>query len=154
MKGLLIKITSTFCGIGYLPAIPGTFASIAGVCLFLLVRDNPAVYITLTLCLTGLGFLASGEAEKCFAKKDPKYIVIDEVSGMLLALMSLPAYDFRVIIMAFVFFRILDTLKPFPAGRIQELKGSIGIMGDDIIAAIYTNIVLQAVLRLANLTVS
>ena len=102
----------------------------------------------MALGVTVLGFLISGRAEKLFGRKDPSCIVIDEVSGMLLSLLFIP-HDLKYIIAAFFLFRIFDTLKPFPAGRLQSLKGSTGIMIDDIIAAFYTNILLQILLRLA-----
>lgn len=131
--------------------MPGTFASICGILLFLAVGYNAAIYLALTLLLTALGFFCSGRAEnEVFRRKDAKYIVIDEVSGMLISLAFLPFYDFRIIFAAFVLFRIFDTVKVFPAGRMQGLKGSLGIMSDDLIAAFYTNIILQVVLRSAS----
>ncbi len=144
----IIIIISTFFYLGYLPAIPGTFASIAGIILFYLIKASNFLYLFFTLSLVCLGFLVSGKAEEYFKKKDPKYIVIDEVAGMLLSLIWLPYYTIQVIITAFVLFRILDILKPYPAGRFQELKGSLGIMSDDLAAALYTNIILQIVTRI------
>ncbi len=85
--------------------------------------------------------------EELLKKKDPGCIVIDEVMGMLIALSFLPAEP-KIIVLAFFIFRILDTLKPFPAGRLQNLHGAIGIMGDDLVAGAYTNIVLQLILNL------
>lgn len=136
---------STFFYIGYLPFIPGTFGSIAGLFLFYLIKESKFTFI-LTLLLLILGFLVAGRAEKIFNKKDAKFIVIDEVSGMFLSLAFIP-YDIRLAIAAFVLFRIFDTLKPYPIDRLQALKGSMGIMSDDIVAGLYTNIVLQFVLR-------
>lgn len=100
-----------------------------------------------------MGFLLSGRAEKIFNKKDAGCIVIDEVSGMLLSLIFIP-YDIKLVIMAFILFRILDALKPFPSDRLQNLTGSIGIMSDDIVAGLYTNIILQVVLRLVSFKAS
>jgi phosphatidylglycerophosphatase A len=144
-----IRVFSTFFGIGFLPLMPGTFASLTGLLVYSLVKDNLYVYIIVTALITALGFLVSGAAEKLFNKKDPSFVVIDEVSGMLLSLLFVP-YDFKWFVAAFFIFRILDTLKPYPAGQFQNIKGSAGIMLDDIIAAVYTNIVLQVVARLAS----
>jgi phosphatidylglycerophosphatase A len=72
---------------------------------------------------------------------------------MLLSLFFLP-YDLRLAFLAFLLFRIFDTLKPFPCSLLERLRGSYGIMGDDIIAALYTTIVLQAALRLAVFRIS
>ena len=147
MRNFLVKILSTFFYVGYLPLIPGTFASLVGVLIFYIARSNFPIYICLTLCVIFSGFFVSGKAEKIFNKKDPKYIVIDEVCGMLLSLMFLPL-DIKFVIIAFVLFRLLDILKPYPANRIQELKGSIGIMGDDIVAGVYTNLIMLVVLKM------
>ncbi len=149
----IIKTLSTFFYVGYLPFIPGTFGSIAGIFLFYLVKDNNFIYILLTLALIILGFLLTGRAEKIFNKKDAGCIVIDEVSGMLLSLIFIP-YDIKLVIVAFILFRILDTLKAFPSSRLQNLTGSIGIMSDDIVAGLYTNIILQIALRLISFKAS
>ncbi|MFH0912712.1 MAG: phosphatidylglycerophosphatase A [Candidatus Omnitrophota bacterium] len=153
IRQLIIKALSTVFYIGYLPFIPGTFGSIVGMLLFYLLKGNIFLHLSLTLTLIILGFLVSGQAERIFNKKDARFIVIDETSGMLLALICIP-YDIRLVIMAFVLFRILDTFKPYPSGRLENLSGSVGIMSDDIIAGIYTNIILQVVLRFISLRAS
>jgi len=144
-----VKLTSTFFYIGCLPLIPGTFGSIAGIGLFYLVKDNPLAYCLLVVFLLAAGFWSGAQAEVIFNKKDPKYVVIDEVCGMLLSLAFLPCYNFKIVISAFFLFRFFDTLKIYPACRLQEIKGSMGIMIDDLVAALYTNIILQVVLRFA-----
>lgn len=153
LKNFFIKATSTFLFAGYFPLIPGTFASFVGVLLYLLIKNNLALYIVVTIILTILGFLTSGEAEKIYKKKDPRCIVIDEVCGMLLALLFLP-YSIKLVIAGFFIFRLLDVVKPYPAYGIQDLKGSMGVMSDDLVAGFYTNIVLQIVVRLASFKIS
>ena len=144
-----IKLVATFFYTGYFPLIPGTFASFLGLILFFILSINTTLYILFTLCILALGFLVSGRAEQILAQKDSRYIVIDEVAGMLFSFISLLffRYDLLIILIGFLLFRLLDTLKPYPASKIQGMHGSIGIMGDDIVAAIYTNIILQVVLR-------
>jgi len=141
-----VKILSTFFYVGYLPFIPGTFGSLIGILLFLLIGGNILNYAQLTFLIIAIGFLVSGSAEKLMQKKDPPYIVIDEVSGMLLSLLFLP-YDIKIAVVAFILFRVLDTLKPYPAGRLESFRGGRGIMADDLIAGFYTNIILQVALR-------
>lgn len=149
----IIKTFSTVFYIGYLPYIPGTFASIFGVLLYYLVKDNPTTHILLTLSLIIISLCLGARAEKIFQTKDARYIVIDEVAGMLLALLFLP-HDFIVVILAFFIFRILDAVKPYPAYELQNLRGGLGIITDDIIAGLYTNLILQAALRLASFRIS
>ncbi|MDD5120166.1 MAG: phosphatidylglycerophosphatase A [Candidatus Omnitrophica bacterium] len=145
----LSKIISSVFFIGYLPFVPGTFGSMVGAGLFYLIkRADSAVYFLSILCIILLGLLTSGRMERLLNKKDPSRVVIDEVMGMLVAYSFMPL-DLKVVILGFIIFRILDTLKPFPAERLQHMRGAAGIMGDDLIAGIYTNIVLQVVLKLA-----
>lgn len=148
LKNFLVKIVASVFFIGYLPLIPGTFGSLAGIGLFYLLQGSGwAVYFLTILCVLVLGLLTSSKMESLLNKKDPGCIVIDEVVGMLIALSFMPA-DLRIVILGFLIFRILDTLKPYPAGRLQNLHGATGVMADDLIAAVYTNIVLQIILRL------
>lgn len=144
---------STFFYLGYLPLIPGTFGSLAGIFLFYLVKDNPGIYVLLILFTLALGFWLSGRVERITHKKDPSCVVIDEVCGMLLSLIFIPAQP-KFIILAFFLFRLLDTLKPYPADKLQRLRGGVGIMSDDIVAGFYTNLILQVVLRLVSLRIS
>jgi phosphatidylglycerophosphatase A len=133
--------------------VPGTFGSLAGLGVYYLAKDRIIIYLAATSCLIILGFLVSGRAERIFNKKDYRGIVIDEVCGMLLSLLFIP-YELKFVIIAFFIFRLMDTVKPYPAGRLQDLKGSLGVMGDDIVAGIYTNIILQVVIRLASFKIS
>ncbi|PIQ90846.1 MAG: phosphatidylglycerophosphatase A [Candidatus Omnitrophica bacterium CG11_big_fil_rev_8_21_14_0_20_41_12] len=149
-SNFLTKAVASVFFIGYLPLMPGTFGTVAGIGLFYLFKgaSQPA-YFSVILCVIILGFLTGGRMEKLINKKDPSCVVIDEVMGMLVALSFMP-YDLKIIILAFLIFRILDTLKPFPVGRLQYLHGASGIMIDDLVAGIYTNIVLQVILKLAS----
>ena len=140
----LIKVISTFFYTGYFPLIPGTAGSIAGLGIYFLIKNNISVYCLTLAGLLILGFWSSGRQEQLMQKKDPSCVVIDEVCGMLLSLIFLP-YNIKLVIIAFLIFRILDTLKPFPVGRLERMKGGPGIMLDDIAAGIYTNIILQVV---------
>ncbi len=148
-----VKAIATFFYVGYLPLIPGTFGSLAGIALFYLVKNSTGAHVLLTGVLVILGFLFAGQAEKILDKKDARFIVIDEVSGMLLALLFIP-YNIKLVIIAFFLFRVFDTLKPYPIGRLEKLRGSYGVMCDDIAAGLYTNLVLQVVFRFACLKTS
>jgi phosphatidylglycerophosphatase A len=153
MLNSLVKTLATFFYAGFFPLVPGTFASLFGLILIFLIKGNIPIYLMITVTLLILGFLVAGKAERIFQHKDSRYIVIDEVAGVFLCLAFIP-YDIRLLFIGFFLFRLLDTLKPFPAGRLQNLKGSLGIMIDDIVAAFYTNIILQIIFRLASFKTS
>lgn len=142
----LIKTISSFFYVGYLPAIPGTFASLAAAAIIWLLKDYPVAYILVTAIIIVAGFTVSAKAEKVFGKKDAECIVIDEIAGMFLSLLFLPI-NIVTLFCAFVLFRGFDAAKIYPADILHKLDGASGVMGDDIVAAIYTNLILQFVLR-------
>jgi len=146
MFNFLIKIIATFFYAGFLPLFPGTFGSAAALLLFLIFKPEPIAQCVFLAVFLFLGFCFSGKAEKLFAGKDSKYIVIDEAAGMFLTFLFVPL-DFKLMLIGFLLFRVLDTVKPYPADRLQNLNGSAGIMLDDIAAAIYANIILQILSR-------
>lgn len=153
LRKFLIRTSSTFFYIGYLPLVPGTFGSLAGIFLFWLIRANPALHLIVLSALVIIGFAVAKDAEQLLGEKDSSRIVIDEVCGMLIALLFLPL-EIRVVVTAFLLFRILDAFKAQPASELEKLPNGIGVMADDIVAGIYTNIILQVVLRVASLKLS
>ncbi len=153
IRKITILTLSTFFYVGYLPFIPGTFGSIAAILLFYLIKGNLFTYILLTAILLIIGFLVAGQAERILNRKDAPCIVIDEVGGIFLSFLFLPL-DIKIIVIGFLLFRLLDAIKPYPADRLQRIKGSVGIMSDDIVAGFYTNIILQVVCRFASFKIS
>ncbi|MCG8431866.1 MAG: phosphatidylglycerophosphatase A [Candidatus Omnitrophica bacterium] len=149
MTAFLVRVVSTVGFVGYLPLIPGTFGSFAALGVYCFIADSPFLYTAVTIAVIAAGFAVSGRMERVSGRKDPGCVVIDEVAGMLLALWGV-CPDIRYVVLGFVFFRILDTFKPYPAGVLQRLKGSTGIMADDLIAGVYANLVLQVIIRLAS----
>jgi phosphatidylglycerophosphatase A len=142
----LIKITTSFFYLGHSPFIPGTLGSLAGLLIYFVVKDKFPIYAFSIGFLFTLGMLFSAEAEKIYKRKDAQMIVIDEACGMMLSLFLVP-YNIWIALLGFLLFRIFDILKPPPARAIEKFSGSFGVMFDDIIAAIYTNFILQIVAR-------
>ena len=131
---------STFFGVGRIPIAPGTWASlVTAVCLFLLhpAIDSPITGITALILIIVTGIPAAAYAEKYFAKQDPHECVIDEVAGQMLSLILLP-YSFVTYLAAFLVFRFLDILKPFPIRQTEKIGGGLGIMMDDLVAGLFT----------------
>lgn len=125
----------------------GTVGSLGGLLVYFLVKDNMALYGGVLIVLFALGMLFAGEAERICGKKDASIIVIDEVCGMLLSLFFVP-FSAYVVVLGFFIFRLFDIVKPFPAKRMERMRGSAGIMLDDVVAGLYTNLLLQVVFRL------
>jgi len=138
------KFISTVGFVGYIPFAPGTFGTLAGLVFMVVLRPALPLHIALSVFSIIIGVISSTHAERLFNKKDPSYVVVDEFAGYIISLLFLPL-TWGYIIAAFFLFRIFDIIKPPPLRRLEsDLKGGLGIMADDIGAAVYTNLLLQA----------
>ena len=113
-------------------------------------RSNPFFYVFVVAVVIVLGFLVCGRMEKLMHRKDPGCIVIDEVAGVMIAFFLLPLTP-ASILTAFFLFRAFDMFKIYPVNKFEELEGSTGVMADDLVAGIYTNIVMQTAVRWAGI---
>jgi phosphatidylglycerophosphatase A len=139
----LALLIATALGLGYLPVVPATWASLAVAIAFLPFRPQltPLVCLLLAVCLTPIAIAASHEAEKTLGH-DARPIVIDEVAGMLVGAIGLRhppgAAGALEILLLFVLFRIFDIAKPWPVRQSQRLPGGYGVVVDDLLAGLYT----------------
>ncbi|PKM99350.1 MAG: phosphatidylglycerophosphatase A [Elusimicrobia bacterium HGW-Elusimicrobia-2] len=149
MMNKVIKFLATGFGVSRFAPHPGegTIGTLVGVVIFVLWPDSRlypnGFWLLLILGLT-LGVYVAGKAEEIFAQKDCPRIVIDEIMGFLIAAAFLPK-TFWMIFSAFILFRIFDGLKPGPVRFAEKFSGGWGIMGDDIVAGIFANIIMQIV---------
>jgi phosphatidylglycerophosphatase A len=149
MSGLAVFI-ATFGYVGYFPIAPGTAGSLAALALYALVRwaGTPAVELVTIIAVLVIGIWAATGTERALARKDPGPVVIDEVLGMLITLAFLPL-SLWGIAAGFLVFRLLDVIKPFPAGRLEHLPAGLGIMADDAMAGVYAHLVLRILVMMA-----
>ena len=147
----IIVFIAEGCGIGRLPKAPGTFGTFLGIPLAYGVSflgRSEAVILTLLIIIFSIWI--AHIAAKTLGKKDPGSVVIDEIAGMLVALVGLK-FNWTVIVVGFILFRTLDIFKPFPIGWLdQKLSGGVGIVADDVAAGIISNIILRIGLLLIN----
>ncbi len=145
-----IKIICTFFNVGKFPFAPGTLASAVGVLIYSVLEKNYFVYFMfLTACLV-VGFKACAKIEAIFNQKDPSSVVIDEVAGVLIAFFALPL-SWPVVITTFFLFRAFDMFKLYPVNKFDNMEGGFGIMMDDVVAGIYTNVTMQIAVRWAGI---
>ena len=142
MKRLAVLL-ATSLGAGYFPVAPGTAGSAVGVVIYLLTRNWSAFrQIALVAIISGIGVWAAELAARHFGRDDPGPVVIDEVAGQLLTLL-LTGVGAGGAVIGFFLFRVLDIFKPWPARRLENLHGGLGIMADDLMVAIYGNILMR-----------
>src|SRR6185369_16872088 len=110
-------------GVGYLPLVPGTFGSLVGVAIFLLLftaaHASFAVILVVILVITFAGIWAAFRTEELEGKKDPGKVVVDEVAGQMIALLPLTLFT------------------------LERLRGGYGIMCDDLVAGFYAAVIVS-----------
>src|SRR5579864_117967 len=166
-KPRLSLFFATAGGAGYLPKAPGTWGSLVGVALYimtigaisvLVVGFEPGVAlgfhlnrplanifyfiaVAVGLVVAFFGVMTSSHVARFAGKKDPQFVVIDEVSGQFLTyLLALAPLNWKYLALGFILFRVFDIWKPFPVRQAESLPGGWGIMADDWVAAIYAAI--------------
>jgi phosphatidylglycerophosphatase A len=97
------------------------------------------VMLVAIFLVTMAGIWAASRAESLVQKKDPSVVVVDEVAGQMIALLSGPfwIHTWWSIFTAFILFRVFDIWKPYPIRRLEGLKSGLGIMADDVLAGVY-----------------
>jgi phosphatidylglycerophosphatase A len=140
----LARVIATAFGAGYSPIASGTAGSAVAVLILWLVPFSLAGIVVFFVAVTIIGTWAAHVVEAAVGDKDPGIIVVDEVAGMTLSVLVLPL-TLPVLLAGFLLFRIFDVVKPFPAGRLQALRGGVGVMIDDLFAGLYALLVLLVV---------
>ena len=139
---------ATVGGAGRFPVAPGTVGSAVGVGVYLLTMEwSAAVQVALVAGISLLGIPASTVTARALGRKDPGVVVIDEVAGQLATLL-LTGVALPGAMVGFFLFRVLDIIKPWPAGRFERLPDGLGIMADDLMAGVYGNLILVLLIRL------
>jgi len=130
-------------GTGLAPFAPGTFGSLPGILLFWLTMDfGLYVQLGVAAAISLAGIWICGESARRIGVHDHGGIVWDEIAGMYLTLMVAPFSVFGWIL-AFGLFRVMDIVKPWPIRDLDHrLGGGLGIMLDDLAAALYAAILL------------
>jgi phosphatidylglycerophosphatase A len=131
------KLFLTFFYTGLSPKAPGTIGTIAGAFVaYFIVKYIPLeTFFLLTIALSFAGIKIINIYEAKTKTHDSSQIVIDEVAGIWLAMCVSLSTSFFQILLCVIFFRIFDITKPSFIGRIdRNVKGGLGVMGDDLLA--------------------
>ena len=137
----IVLVLATDAGTGYAPRIPRTLRTLVTIPLSLWVKSNgrcfPLAVVTLIGSICCAIWLSTQGAE-ILGQKDPGIIIIDEIAGFLVAYFTAP---FEILL-----FRFFDIAKVFPASTLEKLPGGAGIVLDDVMAGIYTLVILRLIL--------
>lgn len=139
------KLISSGIFIGYVPLAPGTFGSLLAIVFYLFLPEY--IVNRIWIFLPVLYFLGVWTATHCeeFWGKDNRRIVIDEIVGMFVTLVFLPV-NVKILCLGFFLFRAFDIVKPPPIRFLERLPRGWGVMTDDLMAGVYTNLVLRLII--------
>lgn len=131
-------------GSGLAPKMPGTIGTVAAIPLYLLIMGfSWPVYAVITLILIGFGIWWCDITEKAIGIPDYSGIVWDEIVGYLVTMFLAPV-GWQWILLGFILFRVFDIWKPGPIGWVNKhVKGGLGVVVDDLAAALPAWIILQ-----------
>ncbi len=142
------KLIAGCLGIGYIKG--GGTITAALICVPWYISQRTTLYewlaLAITVIVTALGIWAAQRVEKYWGK-DSSRVVIDEAAGMMISLLFVPV-TIPYVITGFVLFRLLDITKPLLIRRTELLPGGWGVMMDDILAGVYTNLLLHTIMWL------
>ena len=131
-------------GSGLTPKIPGTAGTLVGVLVFILMPDTSwMTYLLIVVCGFLFGIFCCGYTAKILNMHDHHSIVWDEITGYMITMFMVPK-EWIWILIGFILFRIFDILKPWPISFIdRRIEGGLGIMLDDVIAALFSLAIIQ-----------
>jgi phosphatidylglycerophosphatase A len=134
-------------GSGLFKKGPGTAGSLAAIPIFYLLLNLPSLLQWLfVITLFFVGLYSSNKVIAVIDQKDPSFIVIDEIVAVLFLFILIPS-NIKLLVFAFILFRIFDIFKPFPVSWAENyFQGALGIMMDDIVAALLSLIVIRVIL--------
>lgn len=139
----LIRLIATGFYTGYSPFISGTVGSLVGIPLYFCLNlfSSGLYLLSIAVCFVG-GVWICSRAEEIYNEKDSSRIVWDEVTGYLVAMFGLDPTLFTILLVFFIF-RIMDIIKPWPISLTEQLPGGWGIMLDDVLAGLVTNLLIR-----------
>ena len=134
-------------GAGLAPRAPGTFGSLVGVLAAWWLLELPLVArVAVVAAVIGFGVWICGESARRLNRHDDQRIVFDEIAGVLLTSLAVAEKSIFWLALVFVSFRFFDILKPWPIRDVDHsLKGGLGIMLDDLIAALFAAAVVMTI---------
>lgn len=143
-------LIATWFGVGLLPWAPGTWGSLVALPLaWLIAAQFGRIGLLLaTLLVLAVGWLAAAAVTKASGVEDEGSVVVDEVAGQWLTLVAAPLSPLAYA-MGFLLFRLFDIAKPWPVRWADRaIGGGLGVMADDVLAALYAALALSVLLWL------
>lgn len=143
------RLVATWFGCGKSPVAPGTVGTLGALPLHLALRAfGPVPYAVAVVAITALGTWAAQREAERLGEEDPQSVVVDEVAGVLLALLIARGSGLKAELLAVALFRVFDIWKPGPVDAAQRLEPEgVGIMADDVVAGLLAGLCARFIAR-------
>jgi phosphatidylglycerophosphatase A len=133
--------------VGFSPIMPGTFGALLGLPLAYAIWEISLLWVQVAvivaIALTAVPICTA--AARRLGRKDPGCVILDEIVSLPVTFFLLPANEPAVLALGFVLHRVFDILKPFPVRQVERLPEGWGIVADDLMAGVYSNLALWSV---------
>lgn len=140
----IVWMLGTGLGVGMAPIMPGTLGSLWGPPLVWMIQAaelSTPIYASIAVAIFLVGIPICSRVAQQLGAHDPGCVVFDEIAAFPLVFAVTPM-TVKSAVLGFVWFRVFDVLKPWPAGRAERFEGGLGIMLDDQVAAVYAALML------------
>lgn len=143
--------------VGHSKYAPGTIGSLVGILIgyFLFLNLEIELYLIFLIIFIVISYFLCEAHLKLYNKKDPKEVVVDEISGQFIAILGCVysenlTYIFLSLLLSFILFRFFDITKVGPIKKFENLPNGVGIMADDIVAGLFAFLTQAAILTSLN----
>jgi phosphatidylglycerophosphatase A len=136
--------------VGFIPWAPGTFGTLLGLPLawgLAQLGPLPMALATIAICLAGIP-ICTRAAQRMGGAKDPGSIVLDEIASVPITFFLIDNWTWGTVLAGFLLHRLFDITKPPPTRKLEHLPQGLGIMADDWMAGVYSNLALRLVVWL------
>ena len=140
----MLRLLASGFGIGHVPIAPGTAGTLLALPLWYLGGGWGIAHFALLAALVLVAVPAAGAAIGKGGEKDPSWVVIDEVAGMLLAATGIP-WGWPAAPLVFLLFRLFDIFKFGPAAWMDRRRDAVGVVADDLVAGVYANLAFRGI---------
>ena len=141
----LIKAFVSVFGIGYIRIAPGTFGSLFAILVWYISINFLNIYLFYVIII--IVFISSFKTINIYLKNenrdDPPEVVVDEFIGQSVPLIFLLQFNVYEVLLAFSSFRLFDIFKIYPVNKVENIKGANGVIMDDVVAGIYSLIIIM-----------
>ncbi|NPA33185.1 MAG: phosphatidylglycerophosphatase A [Aquificae bacterium] len=143
---LLLEFIATGMFVGKLPFAPGTFGTLLGIPLVLILSVDRTVYLVGCALLFFLGWASAEFMVRQTGQEDPEQVVVDEILGYALVFLFVEPTPLNLAL-GFFLFRVVDILKPFPVGLFESFPGGLGVMLDDTVGGLLVSVFMYLLLQ-------